>query len=258
MRSGSKLLCELLSRAENLGFPQEFLNPRLLASYALLKPAPPFLRTNGIKKKLFERLGGSSSIMRRSVNVKHVSVPFAAEIDIDQYLDFLRTNRCSANGVFSCNAHVDHLIYLQQAGIDFRTLGFNKIVYLSRQDRIAQSGSLAMGLKYDFWTSTVVDHRPKDASVSRSEVLRAMAYLEEWSDWIEQQVRPLIDVEIFYEDLVKDTTVADRLPNLLGIDEPTKDISKSVSLEATTARSASSTVKSMRVFLKKMTEWRDE
>lgn len=142
------------------------------------------------------------------------------------------------------------MIYLQQNGIDTETLGLDKIAYLRRRDRLAQAVCLAMGKKYDFWTSTVEDQRPSDPTVSQTEILSAMDLLEEWEAHVEQYLRNKIDVELYYEDLTTNHGVVLRLPNRTGISDTPVTHDFSPALTPTSAGNVENLMQSMRGYLR--------
>jgi hypothetical protein len=107
-----------------------------------------------------------------------------------------------------------------------------------------------MGKKYDFWTSTVEDQRPSDPTVSQTEILSAMALLEEWEAHVEQYLRNKIDVELYYEDLTTNHGVVLRLPNRIGISDTPVTHDFSPALTPTTAGNVENLIQSMRGYLR--------
>lgn len=250
MRSGSKLLCELLAKSGLMGAPQEYLNPMLCSCFVEFSPKPTFIHQEHLPLLLVPKLLRRPKHRFRSIRIKEVGNRDTRHLlDLDAYLQFLKLRTTTPNGVFCCNVHVDHLIWLQMQGFDLKDLGFDRIVYLRRRDRLAQAISLAVSNKYDFWTSVVEDCRPRDATVSRSEVIKALADIEFCDQFVESQLSNLIDCEVCYEDIVSDYQTISNLLVSLKIAESQSFQPIQPSLRSTTAACTTELTLSMRAFL---------
>lgn len=216
-RSGSKLLCDLLAGTGLMGLPAEYLNPRGVSAFAECDPQPEYLVGPVDVQRSNRSVGASLGASGRVAWFESPRTPYRAGVDLDAYLSFLRRRALTPNGVFTLNAHIDHLAYLDGAGIEFRDLGFDKVIYLERADSVAQAVSLSMSAKYDYWISHVADPRPPDASVSRAEVLRALATLEGWKEYYERRVRPEVDITLTYESFRADYSLVAQIPVQLGL-----------------------------------------
>jgi trehalose 2-sulfotransferase len=197
-RSGSTLVSDLLAGTGLAGDPQEYLNRRIMAAW---------MRRQGIQDGL---------------------------MNLDDYLAFLDAHRTTPNGIFGIKVHFEHLQDIW--GKDVRAMiefikGFDRVVLLSRQDKLAQAVSLHKARVTQIWTSEDVrfldeeDPRLKiKPGYNPASIAKALAQtIEHESYW-----RALLKkagmqyTEIVYETFVKDRTRQARdLFNLLGLDKET-------------------------------------
>jgi LPS sulfotransferase NodH len=121
-RTGSTALCSLLESTRVLGHPLEYLNPTALP---------------------------------------RIATRFAAR-DVAEYLDVLRRERATRNGVFGLKASYPHLAPLAKPGVISSLLGDVRFVYLIREDMVAQAISACIAQRSGVW------HRDQDGKPFRS------------------------------------------------------------------------------------------
>jgi len=173
-RTGSTALCSLLEATGVLGNPREYLNPR--------GPLKPWAR----------RLSAS---------------------DLDEYLDALRRERATPNGVFSFKVLYPDLAPLLGRTPITELIEAAKFVYLTREDGVAQAISEYIADRSGVW------HRDSDGEPFRSrgggdpdppydesEIRKRLdALAEAGADWeqffAERSIEPL---RINYEQFVAD------------------------------------------------------
>lgn len=124
-RSGSNLLCDLLEQTGLAGVPMEYLNGNYIEAW------------------------------RRRES--------SETLDADAYLAGLERVRTSANGVFGVKAHAHHIDGRIGDPAVFFTR-FDRLIFLEREDKLAQAVSLFRAAVTRAWTSQVVS----DPSQSRS------------------------------------------------------------------------------------------
>lgn len=175
-RTGSTALCSLLEATGVLGIPREYLNPR--------GPLRPWAR----------RLSAS---------------------DLGEYLEALRRQQSTANGVFALKTLYEDLEPLLDRAPVAELLGTSTFVYLIREDRVAQAISNYIAESSGVW------HRDPAGELFRSRgggdpdppydeakiLAEHDALVRQQADWerffTERQVEPL---RITYEGFVADAT----------------------------------------------------
>jgi LPS sulfotransferase NodH len=173
-RTGSTALCSLLEATGVLGIPREYLNPR--------GPLRPWAR----------RLSAS---------------------DLGEYLEALRRQQSTANGVFALKTLYEDLEPLLDRAPVAELLGTATFVYLIREDRVAQAISNYIAESSGVW------HRDPTGELFRSRgggdpdppydeakiLAEHNALVRQQADWerffTERQVEPL---RISYERFVAD------------------------------------------------------
>ena len=164
-RSGSTFFCESLSGTGRFGEPREWLNPRQVGAFA---------RYSGQKV-----------------------------IKLQEYLKFVMERTTTANGVFSINFHVDHFIYWKKRKYDPFSLGFDRVFYIYRRDKLAQSYSFAKARVTDQWFSLVEPVRKVDPiEISNSKILNALALQCNWEDVYARHIRHHVHESYCYEEVM--------------------------------------------------------
>ncbi|MBU3694728.1 MAG: hypothetical protein FGM40_07870 [Rhodocyclaceae bacterium] len=190
-RSGSTLFCDLLQSSGVLGFPLEYFNLRLLEQMARLRPAPDFV----------ENSHGGTPAVRLKAYVRHLE------------------SALSAGGICSVHLHVNNWAYLAARGVDvLQLLRPDTVIGVRRRTRLKQAYSLAMSSKYDYWDSRVADPRPADATVSRTELLKALVQLAEEDAFYDAHIARHVVREFWHEDFVGcQESVVPAVAELMGV-----------------------------------------
>ncbi|MEN6542481.1 Stf0 family sulfotransferase [Parvibaculum sp.] len=196
-RSGSTHFCNLLGSSNEFGEPREWLNQRALDLYL------------------------------KSRNIKHLHFP-----------DFLRDvlfKTTTPNGVFSINVQMNQYIHWRERGFDLLSIGFDKVFYLQRRDRIAQAFSFTKALATDQWMAHQAPKREvPPAAIENSLILHALYSFSKWEEYYNRHVAHCVDRTYFYEDLVEDAGIVQSVFRECGLEcrEPEK-LSSSVKVQRT-------------------------
>jgi trehalose 2-sulfotransferase len=174
-RSGSSLLCDLLEQAGVLGRPEEFFNPDSFRR--------PFLERHGL-----------------------------GELAVDEYLEQLRAEFTTPNGVFGMKlmpVHVQELLRSPRLHGELRDWRY---VWLRRDDVVGQAVSWYVAAETGEWD--LVEKEPSGASVAYDREQIA-GYLDQinadssaWTEFF--AVNRLDFLVVRYEDLLEDANAACR------------------------------------------------
>lgn len=196
-RSGSTLVGDILQRSQAAGNPQEYLNARLMAAW---------LRHKG-------RLDG--------------------ELALDEYLHDLESRRTTPNGVFGIKVHFEHLLFLWQkdpAEMASFLRRFDRIVLLTRRDKIAQAVSLYKARVTQIWTSEDRAFlEPDDPRLTTKPAYKPEAIARGLADVMLQEAQwrsTLAQLKFPCEEFVHETFVADmpvQVQRLFGLLELGKE-----------------------------------
>jgi len=164
-RSGSTFLCDILSKHGDLGFPEEWFNPKFIEIF--------------------------------SQHVKPISSPKS----LSTYCDFVVHKSATQNGCFSLNLHLPSYIWWLAKGIDWiDTIGFDHIYFIYRRDKYAQTYSWAIANKSKEWRKTTEKGHlelPKDVTFEfMFQLLSKLLHLE-WQ--YETSLKSRVKRELQYE-----------------------------------------------------------
>lgn len=162
-RVGSTLLASCLAATGALGWPLEWFNARYVQEFV-------------------EILGHMSG---------------------DDFVEMLIRRTASANGIFGVNFHVSQYLDWKERGFNLLSLGFSKVYWMERSDRISQAYSFAKALKTDLWSKdseeaagycdgVPVEVSPQDVAKTLTAISRDETHREEFP----------IDRRYVYEALV--------------------------------------------------------
>lgn len=180
-RSGSTYFCKMLESTTRFGRPEEWLSPMALEVY-------------------FKRLGTS-------------------RFDLRRHLHNVLTRTASENGVFSINMQLRQFIHWKTHGFDPLSMGFDRIIYLERKDKISQAYSLAKARLTDQWYSTQTakqDYDPKN--ITNAMILEALHSIGGWEDYFETHLAARTDMLIAYEELIARPSILDDVLQLCGVE----------------------------------------
>ena len=170
-RCGSTMFCDILRNTGMVGHAEEWLNMRTLGAYS-------------------KYMGGD-------------------KINLGQYLDFILRKTTSSNGIFAINFHVSQHIDMMKNNFDIFKLGFDKIYYLYRKEKIDQAYSLAKAYLTDQWTTDTVGTREAPAQISRDRVIHSLLHIAQSEEYYSNNIKPVVTREYCYEDFsALDTTNA--------------------------------------------------
>lgn len=178
-RSGSTMLALLMWRTGLLGAPMEYLN----------------FPNSG---KIVDRLGNG---------------------DIRHYWDEVRRHRSSPNGVFGYKVFIGN--YRNTLAVHpelLEAIRADKVIYLRREDKIAQAVSHVRAIQSGAWFADVKNVKPQTYDFER--LLRSY-HLAQQQDWQWEKIFRMTGVEplaLVYEDVLKDVDgTLDRLCDWLGV-----------------------------------------
>lgn len=179
-RSGSTLFCEQLASTGLFGEPAEYLSPLGIASFN-----------------------------------RHSDTKIT---DIRQWWRHLERTAVSVNGVFTVKVMVRQYRYWLSKGFDLLSAGFDRVLYVRRNDFVAQAVSLAKARLTDNWTSThQVTAGNTPAPLARHHVLAAMAELAAWDDFYRARLAPVVHSTWTYEEFASDPATFRRVLAECGI-----------------------------------------
>jgi LPS sulfotransferase NodH len=179
-RSGSTYFCDMLTSTGMFGEPAEWLNPR-----------------------------GISNINKRSdVRIR----------DIASWWGHLQRTAVSDNGVFSIKVMVRQYRYWLSQGFDVLSAGFDRVLYVRRNDFVAQAVSLAKARASDRWTSQQKALPQGSLRLTRHQVLAAMAELASYEDYYEAKLANFVHSTWTYEEFAGQPKVFDEVLRDCGIE----------------------------------------
>jgi len=158
--------------------------------------------------------------------IKRVQLRFKQRVTMRQYTDLVLAGSTTPNGVFALKAQFSHLAYMRQTQkFNILDIGFDKIIWNDRHDVLAQAYSYTRSLKSNVWSRLTEQEREVERLsnpqmvIETSAVLSAATQLVEWKESFEQQVRPVTDLCIYYEDLLAKGTgdAVNAIRGLLGL-----------------------------------------
>ena len=184
-RSGSTLLCSLLTNTGVMGVPHEYFN----------------LSRHG--QFLIKRLNSDAE----------------KGIPIDVYFDAIVRHRTSPNGVFGIKAHINQCLRHYESGFISSYFGEIKHVFMRRRDSLGQAISLVIASQTGKWTSH--EKSAAEPVYSREAIEKSLAltayYDGLWDQFFAQnKIEPC---RIFYEDiLAKPNEEIQRVVDFVGVD----------------------------------------
>jgi len=158
-RCGSTWFCEQLGGTALLGDPQEWLNPLFVSAY-------------------------------RNMH---------GNVSIGNYIGTIIRKSSSVNGVFSINIHISDYKSYADKGVNLLDIKFDHVIYLYRDNKVAQSVSHAMAAATGKWISEAKPLRSLSGSPKRSEIACALTLLLEQEEYYEQHLRKYVEAEFSYE-----------------------------------------------------------
>ncbi len=185
-RSGSTLLCSLLTNTGVMGVPHEYFN--------------------------ISRHGHSM--------IKRLTNRDADQISIGEYFDTIVSHRTSPNGVFGIKAHSNQWLPHYKSGFITAYFGKDiKHVLIRRKDVLGQAISLVIASQTGKWTSH--EKQTKEPVYDRPELEKAVGvtnhYNEIWDLFFEQtKIKPCV---VYYEDLLdRPQEEIQRVLDFVGVD----------------------------------------
>lgn len=163
-RCGSSMFCSVLQNTAQMGLPLEWFNMRYMQAY-----------------------------------LQHMQL--GTNLDIPSYLDFIMRKSTSDNGIFTVNFHVEQYMELLKRGLDVFSLGFDKVYYLHRQDKIAQAYSLLKAAMTDQWSAgTTAKNTFDENRIWSSQLLECLLNLSRQEDVYQEKIQAKTNREFAYED----------------------------------------------------------
>lgn len=183
-RSGSTLLCSLLTNTGVMGVPHEYFN---------------------LKRH------GSSMIKRYTGKV--------GELPIDKYFDLIIQHRTTPNGVFSIKAHINQALPYLRNGFIGGYFGPMKNVLIRRKDVLGQAISLVIADQTGKWTSH--EEQAKEPVYSYEQIEKAVRvsthYDGLWDHFFQlNKIEPCL---VYYETLLeRPQEEIQRVIDFVGVD----------------------------------------
>lgn len=124
------------------------------------------------------------------------------------YLNFIVSRTMSDNMVFSVNFHINQYMDWQSQGIDLLKIGFDKVFYVYRKDKIAQAYSLAKARKTGQWNSEMTPTRAiKSSEITNSMILNCLHSISLWDEFFESNIKNQIHSAYEYEEFINDDSI---------------------------------------------------
>jgi len=166
-RVGSTLFCDVMKRS-GLGWPMEWLHPERIQVFA---ERPEF--------KNFNLRSLITTIIYGSTNFE--------------------------TGVFALNCHVHQIMNLRDRNFDVMSLGFDKVYYVYRQDRVRQAYSFhKAGLTGEWARRDGKTGSAAPVDMTMQELGHALWLIGREQDYLEQHLADRIDRRFRYEAFVAD------------------------------------------------------
>lgn len=131
----------------------------------------------------------------------------AGKLRADAYLDLIVRGTATSNGIFGINFHVHQYQRWKERGLDLLKMGFRKIYWIERRDKVAQAFSLAKAMKTDLWSKEIeiAAGYPHGVNVEITplDVAKSLASITAEVDAV-SGLFPKIDRCFYYEDLAAD------------------------------------------------------
>lgn len=170
-RVGSSLLCQRLELTQKMGWPAEWFN----AGYINV-----FCQETGVDQ---------------------------ADFSFGQYLTAVLLGTTSETGVFGLNFHVGQYMQWIQRDVDLLSLGFERIYWVERRDKIAQAYSFTKALQTNVWSSQNSPMAESDqVTIDPTDVAAQLHTLCRECDYYERNLKSHVHREFFYEDIAHDQT----------------------------------------------------
>lgn len=164
-RCGSGYFCDTLADTGVFGNPDEWFHPNLFEIFA-------------------------SKQKNKSIN-------------FTQYLNYIISRTTSDNMVFTVNFHIDHYIYWRKKGIDLLTIGFDRVIYLHRKDKLSQAYSLAKAMASSQWNSEMTPtHIIKTSDITNPKILHALYSISLWDEFYNTHMKQHVNSIYEYEEFV--------------------------------------------------------
>lgn len=200
-RCGSNLVSDMLISTQLAGYPLEYLNGRYMYAWDRMRPE-------------------SAAVGKKT---------------IAEYLAMLEKYRTTRNGIFGLKVHYAHLekVWCNNPSAGHRWLDtLDRVVLLSRRDKIAQAVSLYKAGKTQIWSSLDYKFMSEDdprrkinPQYSFAGIAAALEYcLKHEAGWRKiLKARKIGFIELVYEDVVENfQSYSNRLLDYLGVEEGCK------------------------------------
>ncbi len=186
-RCGSKFFCYSLASTGRFGRPLEWMNIEYVNAYA--------------------RVLGRENV------------------DLNKYFQFLLMKTTSENGIFALNFHVQHYLNWRRNKIDLLSLGYDKIYYLYRKDKLGQAISYAKARLSQQWTSGAKPVRNVSVEkINNSDILAALYDISRQDEYYKVNIAKHVQREYCYEDFTASNSLFRNVLTDNGIEH--RDIQK--------------------------------
>jgi len=181
-RSGSSMFCDVLANTEQVGECAEWFNNRYIAAYG--------------------KMMGSSNVQ------------------FNDYLTFIMEKTVGNTGIFAVNAHIEQMVFFAEKKINLLNLNFDVIVYISRNNKLAQAISLAKSRLTDSWSSDTKEDESKLEKLSNSLIVNSLKHIVDSESLYQEKLAQYTHAEFVYEDFsnLDKTTAYKELFDKIGVE----------------------------------------
>jgi len=123
------------------------------------------------------------------------------DVDLNQYLQFVMTKTTTPNRVFTLNFHVEQYMEWQKNDLDLLRLGFDKLYYVYRKDKLAQALSFAKARLTDQWSAKSQPRMESPSGeINHSDIFKALYHLSLQDEYYKVHLAKHVQREYCYED----------------------------------------------------------
>jgi LPS sulfotransferase NodH len=164
-RSGSTMFCDVLTNSGHIGICEEWFNERHFAAWQ-------------------EVLGYDA-------------------FDMEEYLKWVTRKSTGSTGVIALHVHIGQLLNVTKTyEFSLGTMSFDHVVWIYREDKIAQAVSLAKAASTDQWKSTQRGHPEGKPDLSFRHISERLHTIIDQDQFYRKSLSHITDADYAYEQFL--------------------------------------------------------